>query len=94
MKDLKRVLNVINCCLFVHYSYSRSIDKNTGMEILHKKYRRKTDVKYVTGDMKIPQVLLNRVPEQVKEDNVWYQNVLLKINFRVEITIFTQCDKV
>ncbi len=48
----------------------------------------------VTGDIKIPQVLLNRVPEQITVDNVWYQNLLLKINFRVEITIFTQCDKV
>ncbi len=41
-----------------------------------------------------PQVLLNRVPEQITETNEWNQNLLLKINFRVEITIFTQCDEV
>ncbi len=28
----------------------------------------------VTGDIKAHQVLLNRVPEQITEDNVWYQN--------------------
>ncbi len=50
-------------------------------------------IRIVTGDIN-PPVLLNRVPEQITEDNVWYQNLLLKINFRVEITILTQCDKV
>ncbi len=49
---------------------------------------------FVTGDIKAHQVLLNRVPEQATEDSVWNQILLLKINFRVEITIFTQCDEV
>ncbi len=48
----------------------------------------------VTGDIKAPQVLLNRVPEQATEDRCMVQNLLLKINFGVEITIFTQCDEV
>ncbi len=51
----------------------------------------------VTGDIKAPHVLLNRVTSnriQATEDSVWNQNLLLKINFRVEITIFTQCDEV
>ncbi len=48
----------------------------------------------VTGDIKAHQVLLNRVPEQATEGSVRYQILLLRINFRVEITIFTQCDEV
>ncbi len=48
----------------------------------------------VTGDIKAHQVLLNRVPEQATEDSIRYQILLLRINFRVEITIFTQCDEV
>ncbi len=48
----------------------------------------------VTGDIKPHQVLLNRVPKQATEDIVKYQILLLRINFGVEITIFTQCDEV
>ncbi len=48
-------------------------------------------VNTLTGDIKAHQVLLNRLPEQATEDRVRYQ-ILLRINFRVEITIFTQCD--
>ncbi len=51
-------------------------------------------VALVTGDIKAHQVLLNRVPEQETEDSVRYQILLLRINFRVEIIIFTQCDEV
>ncbi len=48
----------------------------------------------VTGDIKAHQVLLKRVPEQATENSVKYQILLLRINFRVEITILTQCDEV
>ncbi len=50
-------------------------------------------VRVVTGHIKAHQVLLNRVPKQATEDSVWNQILLLRINFRVEITIFTQCDE-
>ncbi len=46
------------------------------------------------GDIKAHQVLLNRVPEQATEDSIKYQILFLRINFWVEITIFTQCDEV
>ncbi len=40
-------------------------------------------------DIKTPQVLLNRVPEQTTEDQKDGFKFIIKINFRVEITIFT-----
>ena len=37
----------------------------------------------VTGDIKNPGSF-DTVPEQITEVNVWYQNLLLKINFRAK----------
>ncbi len=42
----------------------------------------------------LPQVRLNRVPEQLTEDKGVVLKFIIKINFRVEITIFTQFDEV
>ncbi len=45
-------------------------------------------------DFRPPQVLLNRVPEQITEDKSMVLKLIIKMNFRVEITIFTKCDEV
>ena len=52
-------------------------------------------VSTLTGDITpSPQVLLNRVPEQITEDKSMVSKFSIEINFRVEITIFTQFHEV